>query len=241
MTAPETTPSTARLARIAGLLYVVIIALGIGGEALIRGPLQGAGDASQTVARLAAAELPFRLSILGDMVMALSDVGLAALLFILLRPLSPRLALAAMVFRLTQAAILGLNLSSLQGAVTLASAPGADAALVAHLLESHAAGYDLGLFFFGVSCVLLGVIFVRAQRAPGWLGVMLSAAGVVYLVGGAIHVVAPDLQEPFAAAYLIPVVAEVAFCAWLLAGGRQLAEERSGGTVFDLLAEAPSR
>ncbi|HBQ12523.1 MAG TPA: hypothetical protein DEF51_15700, partial [Myxococcales bacterium] len=146
MTATDRTPSTTRLARLAGLLYVAIIALGIGGDALVRGPIHVPGDASQTVANLAAAELPFRLSILGDVLMALSDVGLAALLFILLRPLSPRLALAAMVFRLVQAAILGLNLSSLQGAVTLASAPGANDALIVHLLESQAAGYDLGLF-----------------------------------------------------------------------------------------------
>lgn len=235
MTATDRTPSTTRLARLAGLLYVAIIALGIGGDALVRGPIHVPGDASQTVANLAAAELPFRLSILGDVLMALSDVGLAALLFILLRPLSPRLALAAMVFRLVQAAILGLNLSSLQGAVTLASAPGANDALIVHLLESHAAGYDLGLFFFGVSCVLLGVIFLGARRAPSWLGAMLSAAGVVYLVGSAIHVAAPGLQEPFAPAYLVPVVAEVAFCAWLLAGGRQLEvsalEPRAAGSA----------
>ncbi|HBQ12522.1 MAG TPA: hypothetical protein DEF51_15695, partial [Myxococcales bacterium] len=93
----------------------------------------------------------------------------------------------------------------------------------------------LGLFFFGVSCVLLGVIFLRARRAPSWLGAMLSAAGVVYLVGSAIHVAAPGLQEPFAPAYLVPVVAEVAFCAWLLAGGRQLEvsalEPRAAGSA----------
>ena len=87
--------NTEKLARIAGLLYLVIIVCGVGGEAFVRAPLH-AEDASQTVANLLAAELPFRLSILADVAMVLADVGLGVLLFYLLAPVDRTLSMLAM-------------------------------------------------------------------------------------------------------------------------------------------------
>ena len=212
-----------RHARTAGVLYLLIIVCGIGGAGLVRGPLVVEGDAAQTVANLLAAELAFRLSLLADVVMALSDVALAALLYFLLRPISQTLSLLAMVFRLVQAAILGLNLLTLHTAGALlhdGSLPaGQRDAWVMRLLDAHAAGYDLGLFFFGVDCLLVGVLVIRAGFLPRTVGGMMLAAGLVYLVGSAVHVVAPVWLGALAPAYLVPVLAEGAFCLWLLVKG----------------------
>ena len=114
-----------RMARLCGLLYAVIILCGVGGEGLIRQPLMAAFEAEQLAASIRAAELPFRLSILCDVVMTLADVAVAALLYSVLKPVSELLSRMAMAFRLVQAAILGLNLLNLHQAVALASEPGA--------------------------------------------------------------------------------------------------------------------
>lgn len=212
-----------RHARTAGVLYLLIIVCGIGGAGLVRGPLVVEGDAAQTVANLLAAELAFRLSLLADVVMALSDVALAALLYFLLRPISQTLSLLAMVFRLVQAAILGLNLLTLHTAGALlhdGSLPaGQRDAWVMRLLDAHAAGYDLGLFFFGVNCLLVGLLVFRAEYLPRTIGVMVSVAGLVYLVGSTARFVAPELAALMAPAYAIPLVAELAFCGWLIMKG----------------------
>ena len=222
MSATLDTLSPKAIARVAGLLYLVIIVCGLGGQGLVREPLV-AETAAQTVDNLLAAETAFRVSILADVAMVLADVGLGVLLYVLLAPAGRTLSLLAMMMRLAQAAVLGLNLVHLQQALTLAHAPGLEEAarnaLVVSSLDAHAAGYDLGLFFFAVNCVLVGVLVYRSGLLPRVLGVGLVATGGVYLVGSTLRFVAPALAAPFAAAYVVPLVAELALCVWLLARG----------------------
>lgn len=220
MTSSNESPQ--RLARVAGVLYLLIIVFGVAGEAAVRAPLLAA-DAGQTVANLLHAETWFRLSILGDVVMVLADVALGAVLFVLLAPVDRTLSLMAMAFRLAQAAVLGLNLGHLHRAVTLAHDTVLDVAtrdgLVTAALGAHAAGYDLGLFFFAANCVLMGVLLVRSRLLPRVIGVGVGAAGLVYLVGSSLRIAAPALSAAFAPAYVVPLVAELALCGWLLVKG----------------------
>jgi len=210
-------------ARVAGLLYLVIIVCGIGGEGFIRAPLINISDAAGTAANLMAAPGVFRASILADVVMALSDVALAVLLFVLLRPVSYVLSLMAMAFRLVQAAILGFNLLNLHTAMALlddsALVTGQRDALVTSFLGAHGAGYDIGLFFFGVNCLLVSILLIRSGYFPRFLGWLILAAGVVYLVGSMVRIVSPALVNVVAPAYVVPLVAELAFCLWLAIKG----------------------
>ncbi len=216
---PNFRPDPAQL-RLAGLLYLVIIVCGVGGDGLVRSSIITA-DAAQTTANLVAAELSFRLSIMADVLMVLADVGLGVLLFALLAPLDRTLSMMAMAFRLAQAAVLGANLVHLERAASLATTLQLPAetreALVQSSLEAHAAGYDLGLFLFGINCLLVAALLRRARVFPRWLGIGVLASGSVYLVGSTLTVVAPDLGEGFTVAYLLPLVAELAVCIWLLA------------------------
>lgn len=208
-------------ARAAGVFYLVIIICGIGAEALVRGPLVVPGDPVATTDNIAGAELLFRLGILADVVMALSDVALAILLYALLRPVHHLLALLATAFRLVQAAILGINVLHLWEAAALASGTSSSMRdeLVLAGVEAHAAGYDFALFFFGVNCVLVAILLLRSMAVPRVLAALISAAGLVYLAGATTRVVAPAMVEWVAPAYLIPVVAELGFCVWLIVKG----------------------
>lgn len=193
-----------RLARFAGLLYLVIIATGLTAEFVLRAPLT-----PDIAPDLAAAIL--RQSAMGDAVMILADVGLAIALFLLFRMLAPGIAIAAMVFRLVQAAILaGGLLILLAGAEGWASA--------ADTLALHAMAYDVGLLFFGVNSLLTALLVMWAGGAGRFIGPALGAAGVVYVIGSTLRILAPDLVEAFQPAYLIAIVAELAFCIWLLLG-----------------------
>ena len=108
-----------KTARLAGLFYLIIIVCGIWAEIVVRSSLIVPEDAATTARNILAAEGLFRLSFVADMVMAISDVALGVLLFVLLRRVEPVLALMAMIFRLLQAAIIGMNLINMQASLLL--------------------------------------------------------------------------------------------------------------------------
>lgn len=210
-------PATA-MTRTAGLLYLVIILCGVWSEAAVRAALLDPQDAAAT-ARAVAANLPlFRLSILADMVMALADVALAVLLFVLLRPNGPVLALLAAAFRTVQAAMIGASLVLLAGVPRLIET-GADTAAL-NLMLMHGMGYDLGLIFFAANSLVMAVLLRRAAAVPDLLAAAIGASGLVYLAGSGLRLLAPDLQPAFQPAYLVPLLAESAFCLWLLIRAR---------------------
>ena len=223
MTVQTADAPTKALARTAGLLYLVIIVCGISGEALVRSRLIVAGDASATAANILANPGLFRLGFAADALMLLCDVAVAVLFYVLLRPAGRTLALMAAAFRLTQAAVLGLNLLNYHAAVLVlegavyagALQPEPSNALALLFLDLHSHGYDLGLLFFGLSCLALGRLVVRSVLFPGIFGYGLMAAGAVYLAGSLARFLFPDLTSAIAFLYIVPVVAETSFALWL--------------------------
>ncbi len=213
--------------RAAGVLYLIIIVCGIFSEAYVRASLVVAGDPASTAANILASPTLFRIGFAADALMLLSDVAIAVLFYLLLRPVSNLLALMAAAFRLTQAGVLGFNLLNYYAALLLfggevyTEALGTEQArtLAMLFLEMHSHGYDLGLLFFGVSCLILGYLLVKSDYFPSILGYGLMAAAVVYLTGSLTRFFFPDYLPLITPAYLVPLIAELAFCLWLLVRG----------------------
>jgi hypothetical protein len=220
-------PSPRIYARIAGILYLLIIVLGISSEAFIRSGLIVQGDAAATAGNIMASHGLFRVAFLADSIMFLCDVGLAVLLFILLKPVSKTLALAALVFRLTQTAVIALNLLNYYAASLLlngagyASAfePGQVQSLSYLFLDLHGHGYDLGLILFGVHCLILGYLILKSFYIPKALGILMMAGGVAYLVGSYTRFLFPGYMAAVSPIYVVAFVAELALCLWLLVKG----------------------
>ncbi|ARE38884.1 hypothetical protein RGUI_0743 [Rhodovulum sp. P5] len=216
---PIPAPAARALSRWAGLAYLLIILCGLSGELAIRGPLIAPDDAKATATAILTAEPLFRLGLLLDLAMLLSDAALAVLLYLLFRPVHAGLALTAMVFRLVQTAVLAANLMNLQVALTLMKLGDVHAALALAHLNAHAAGYDLGLAFFAVTCIILGLLVRRSGWFPAGLGWLLTAAGAIYATGAAIRFGSPELLSLVQPLYAICLIAELAFCLWLLLRG----------------------
>lgn len=212
-------------ARIAGALYLLIILFGIIGEVLVRGKLVVAGDGATTVGNIMASEMLFRAGFVADSIMLLSDVAIAILFYVLLNHVNNTLALMAAAFRLIQAAILGANLLNHYAVLLMLHGSGAamtDDQLhsqVMLLLDMHAHGYDLGLIFFALSNFILGYLVVRSKLFPALLGYGLQAAAVTYLIGSYTRFLVPGYTSLVEPMYVIPLVAELSFCLWLLFRG----------------------
>ncbi len=219
MTALVLTHNLARKARLAGLLYLVIIITGLGAELGLRGPLIDFADADATAAAILGAPGRFRLAIAADLMMALCDAGLAILLYLIFRTVGQALALSAMVFRLIQTVMIAASIMALLSTwLVLARADGlGDAPALALLfLDLHAHGYDLGLVFFGVNSLIMGFLVWRSGLIGKAFGAGLAIAGLVYLIGSGLRFFAPEVLPVFLPTYGLTILAETAFCLRLL-------------------------
>jgi hypothetical protein len=213
--------------KIAGLAYLVIIAMGMFAEFMVRTSLFVEGDPTLTAKNIVESESLFRMSIAADLVMIAFDIVVAIALYVLLRKVSRVLALATTLFRLIQASILGANLLSLVAVTLLLSNSeylnvfSAEQlnSLAMTFLEIHAVGYSVGLVFFGLGTVVLGYTLSKFNMVPQFLAGLLVMSGFVYIVGSIAAVLAPDQAENMEAAYVIPFVTELTFALWLVFKG----------------------
>lgn len=176
-------------------------------------------DADATAAAILSAPGRFRLAIAADLVMALGDAGLAILLYLIFRAMAPRLAISAMVFHLIQTVLIAASLMALMTAwLVLIRADGLpDATTLALVfLDLHAHGYDLGLVFFGVNSLIMGLLVWRSSLFSKAFGAGLAAAGLVHLTGSGVRFFTPGLASAFMPAYGVATLAETAFCLRLL-------------------------
>ena len=228
----NTTMDINRQVRLAGLLYLAIILLGLWGEVAVRGTLVVPGDAAATAERIAASPLLWRSGLVGDLLMQLLDVPVIVVLYLLLRPVSEGLALTATLLNLVQTAVLVADRGQLLTPLLLLGDAGAlqafsaaqQQALSQLAIRLHAHGFGIGLIYFGFACLVRAVLIVRSGLLPQALGLLLGVAGLCYLINSFALLLAPGLAAALFPAVLLPaLVGEVALSGWMLLRGVNLA------------------
>lgn len=216
-----------RLARLAGLLYLLVVVFGVLAHVVVRGRLYIPGDAAATAANLAAHPTLFRLGFVADLAMATFLLLTAMALYRLLRHVHPDAAAAMVVFAAVGVAITFAVLSQTFAAFLVATAPPYPTALATDgpavsllLLDTHYYGYLSAQVFFGLWLLPLGYLMYRSTMFPRWLGVLLAAACVGFLLDTVLLFLVPALRDA-----LDPVIgsltsaAELVAVAWLLIRG----------------------
>ena len=105
MTLRTIEPAQHTAAKVAGFLYLFIMATGIFGESYVRGQLIVGGDAVQTARNIAASERLFRISIASDLITVVGAVILVWALYVVLKPINRDVALLAAFLRLAENSI----------------------------------------------------------------------------------------------------------------------------------------
>ena len=228
MAIPRIETSPQLYARIAGLLYLAIIGLGLFGEAYVRETLVIPGDAAATARAITAQPLLWRAGVVGDLLMHVCDLPVILVLYLLLRPVSGSLAVLATLVNLVQTAVLALNkLSLLAPLVLLGNATWLEAfttqqreALAYLAINLHGKGFGIGLVFFGFACLIRGALIFASGFLPRALGVLMAVAGACYLANSFALFLAPALASAIFPGILAPAfVAELALASWLVAKG----------------------
>jgi hypothetical protein len=226
-------------ARIAGALYLVVIATGFFAEFYVRGSMIVSGDAVATAHNILASEPLYRLGFAADLVGDACYIGVTLILYQLLAPVSRSLSLLAAFFSLTGCVVMAANLVNHLAPLLLLSGgpylsaftPGQLQALALVALKLHARGYFIAMVFFGLYCGAIGYLMFRSTFFPRLLGLLLMAGGLSDLTNSFALFVAPALQDRLEPYILIPGgVSEIGLCLWLLAIGVDAAKWRAAAS-----------
>jgi hypothetical protein len=215
-----------REARIGGVLYLLIIIIGALEEAVVRGRIVVPGNAVATAANLRELEWLWRLGFTGEVVLLVSAVFLALILYRLLRPVHRDLALLAVLFNLMTIAIEAVAAVSLTSALTPlhGAASGFTTEQLARLADlgyrGHTAGFSIALVFFGIECIILGYLIRRSRYMPSWVGTLMQVGGICYVINSFAWLLSPALSTILFPAILLPsLIGELSLSIWLLTKG----------------------
>jgi hypothetical protein len=222
----ETSPQT--YARIGGALYLVIIVIGLFGEAFVRDRLIVSGNAAATAANIMSHESLWRFHIAAELFLVICAVSLLLIFVILLRPVGRDLILLAAFFNLVAIIIeADTALHLLEALFPLgnaeylkAFAPEQLYAMANLSLKSHGYGFGVSLLFFGCFCIIVGYLIFRSGYLPKTIGVLMQVAGVCYLTDSFALILSPALADRLFPAILVPAfIGETSLCLWLLVKG----------------------
>ena len=218
-------------ARIGGALYLIIIVIGLFGEAFVRDRLIVSGDAAATAANIMSHESLWRFHIAAELFLLICAVALLLILYALLRPVSRDLALLAVFINLVSIGIEAATaMYLLQALFPLGNAGYLKAftreqlyAMASLSLKSHSYGFGVSLIFFGCFCLVIGYLIFRSGYLPKTIGVLMQIAGLSYLTNSFALILSPAFANRLFPAILLPAfVGESSLCLWLLVKGVNL-------------------
>jgi hypothetical protein len=214
-------------ARIAGLLYLIVIVGGIFAEVFVRGRLTVSGDAAATAHNIMAHELLYRLGFAVELICCLCNVPLTLIFYDLFKVVNRSVALLVVFFSLMGTAIESVSLLFHFAPLILLGGKSYLGAFNAEQLQALAYlslnlfeyGFANALVFFGFFCLSLGYLIFRSSFFPRIIGVLLAIEGLLYLTNSFANFLAPGMAArvfPYLAA---SAVGEISLCLWLLVMG----------------------
>lgn len=220
--------SPKRIARIAGVSYLLVAIFGGFAEGFVDPKMYVAGDAAATAANVVGNAGLVRIGVVAHLVDAVFFLLTAIALYVLLNHVHKNAARVMVAFVALAAGMISLNavfqFEGLQVAtnISYATAFGAagSQALVLILLDIQHYGTLAAQVFFGLWLAPLGYLAYRSGMFPKVLGVVLVAATVSYLADLLAAFLVPDIARQIHQFLIIlPIIGEVGMLAYLLVVG----------------------
>jgi hypothetical protein len=223
MTDKSIMDSPNKLARMTGVLYILVILTGIASETLVRNFLFVPGDITTTVNNILAHESIFRLGFVISLTRYVVFIFMVLALYKLLRPVNKDWSLAMVAFALVSISIGMVSLLFQYAAPLLLSSDGYSTlfttdqwhAQVLFFINMQMLG-DKASQILAVWLLPLGYLVYKSGFFPKILGVLLIIAGVGYLTDFLIFFLLPNLNGQVAG---FAFLGELLFPLWLLIKG----------------------
>lgn len=220
--------SSKQTARLAGLLYLLLIPIGFFGMAYISGVLVEPDNIAATMENIVAAESLVRLSLVSAFLMNIIMITLVLVLYRLFSPAGKNSATFMVTFGLVGVGIGMLNEVNNFAVLTLSGAEAgtifsAEQAqyLVGLFLDMRKYGLYIAHIFWGLWLLPLGYLLFKYGILAKIVGISLFIAGAGYVIDSLVLFLAPH--------HLIPItdytfIGEVLVTLWLLFAGTNVEE-----------------
>jgi len=231
VTDPRVDNSQQAYARLAGLMYFLVLGFDIAGL-VITSSVAGNGTFVETSQRIMASETLYRIGLCMSLAGSLSTIPLAIGLYVAVKPADGNLALMALLFRGAEAAIgamgiimafaiLHIHLAANHSNVFDVSQLGALADL------SSGVGTEVSAIFFSVGSTIFFSAFLKSRYIPRILSTWGIFASLVYAAVWFVSLILPQYSATAAAYGSLPIlIAELSTGVWLLIKGVDV-EQRS--------------
>ena len=200
-------------------------------ELLVRVPIAAEEGATAIAAAIRDSADLFRLAAFGDLLNMVAFLGVALVLYGLLRRVHAGAARAMLAFNAVSVAIMALNTVNHLAAWWFATQEGARASLgtaaadglAASFIEFHSIGFSIAEIFFGLWLFPLGWMLWWTRAVPRPIAGLLMVGTVGYVTNVAATFLSPDLSTSLTPVLTTPpAIAETALLVWLLAKGMVL-------------------
>lgn len=217
-----------KLARIAGLFYLIVIATGLFSEVFVRQALRVPGNALATAQNIQSHELLFRWGFVADLVNFVMGLPTVLIIYVLFKRVNKFLLQLALIFVVIQTAVIAVNLLYQITPLLLLGnnaylntlQPNQLAALSLLSLNIQAQGYAIGLVFFGFYCLIIGYVLFKSRMLPKLIGILYIISGLGYLINTFTMFLSKGFANPAFSYVAIPIfIGELSLCLWLLIKG----------------------
>jgi hypothetical protein len=229
-----------RRARLAGLLYLVVIAGGLFAGGFVIGSIVAPGDAAATAQAIAENEPIWRAGLTVHLLYLGAATAVNLLLYRLFKPVQATLARLALLFNLVAIAVETASLLFLSVPLALLAEDDAltmlgeaqSQALTYLAVNLYSTGFGFALVFFAGFCVLIGTLIMQSQLIPRIIGAAMITAGVCYVVNSLAFIISPPLSNTLFPWIVLPsLVGELSLTLWLLVKGVKAPLRRKSSTV----------
>lgn len=229
MTTVENKGMNKRIARTAGLLYLIVVVTGIFSLAYVPSQITVQGDASATVGNIVASESLFRLGIAASVICYTAFLLLPFALYRLLSPVGKGVAVLMVAFAVVSVPISFVNLLNKFDILSLLNEASYLQAFTTEQLHAQVmlslAAYSNGMLvskiFWGLWLLPFGYLVFKSGFLPRVLGILLMAGCFGYLIDFFGSVLVAGYPETAIARFVtLPAsLGEIGTCLWLLVVG----------------------
>lgn len=222
-----------KTARVAGLLYLMVVVFGMSAYMYVFPSIIVPGDAATTASNIMASEMLFRMGFVFELIINVFWALLALALYKLLKPVDKNLAILMVVLNLVGVPIGMFNALNHFAALPLLSGAEYLTVFTPDQLQAQAMfflnlwenGYDIAQIFYALFLVPLGYLVYKSDYFPSVLGVLLMIGGF----GGVIDTLTSSLIPNFESIILTILdvfgFSELLFCGWLLVKGVKVQQQ----------------
>jgi hypothetical protein len=228
MSINEKMDSANKTARIAGILYLIMIPFAVFGMLYVPSTLVVSGDAAATINNIIASAVQFRLSIVSALIVQIGHIFLVIVLYKLLKIVNKNHAMLMVIFMLVSVPITMFNELNKFAVLQLTSGAGyltgfttiQQQALVPLFLELHGYGILIASLFWGLWLFPMGYLVFKSGFLSRIPGVLLMIVCVCYLLDTICRFLIPNFEKTIISTIFVFILyLELIFPLWLVIRG----------------------